>query len=84
VKTLDECVKIYQETDEYISDAAVYENKFIFDNIQDLYDDYIRKYSVNKVPFSLHLIQAVSDWQVDVGFGKDYDFLEEIIDDSKD
>lgn len=78
MKTLEECVKIYQETGVYILDAYMHENKYILENIQDIFDEYVEEAENHSTPFYLHVLQRISDWQIDVGFGKEIEVTEDM------
>ena len=80
MKTIEECVKIYQETGVYIPEASVYENEYLLQNIQDIYEEYIEEFNKDSPEFAIHVLQRLADWQLDIGFGKDYYYTKENVD----
>ena len=81
MKTLEEVSIHYQNTGETLPEYYEHLNDYILHNIQDIYDNYIKNFSIeNKTEFSLHFYDAIHKWDIDHGFFKEYSMrdLEEL------
>jgi hypothetical protein len=74
-KTIEELAYHYRKTGEFLPEGYEYMFDYLIDNLQDFYEEYLSEAlsEYEQPPFGAHVAMRIHDWQIENGFGKEYD-----------
>jgi hypothetical protein len=80
---LEEIAAHYQKTGEFLPEGFEFMVDYFIENIQGMHEEYISEFNEDSVPFQVHVLQRLNDWQIESGFAREYtpEEVEEMIGD---